>query len=211
MIFSSFPLFTQGQDSSRLKLMFIGDIMQHDRQIESAYINNSTYDYTPNFIFVKPIIESADFVIANLELTLAGPPYKGYPRFSAPDELAAAISHAGIDFLVTANNHSLDRYKDGLERTIDALDSLGILHTGTFKDSLSKAQSYPFIHEVKGFRIGLGSLNGLTFTADYRLSNNFIIKPEIRIDQSDIAIFISSDGMNTTQPTIGIAFIGVID
>ncbi len=66
------------------------------------------------------------------------------------------------------------------------------------------------IDDPNSFRTGVGSLNGLTFTVDYKLSENFMIKPEIRIDQSDNAVFTSSDGANTTQPTIGIAFIGKI-
>ena len=40
--------------------------------------------------------ESADVAIANLEVTLAGPPYKGYPQFSSPDALARALKDIGF-------------------------------------------------------------------------------------------------------------------
>ena len=78
----------QLSDTSHLSLLFVGDIMGHNAQITAAY-NDSTnkYDYTDNFFYVKHIISSADISFANLEVTLAGKPYKGYPRFSSPDNL----------------------------------------------------------------------------------------------------------------------------
>ena len=130
--------------------------MQHDSQIEAAYYPaKGKYDYTDCFKLLKPYFESADLTIGNLELTLAGPPFKGYPQFSAPDELAVALKDVGVDVLVTANNHSVDRRKRGLERTIRVLDSLGILHTGTFRDSSERANTYPLLIEKNGFKLAL--------------------------------------------------------
>ncbi len=142
------------QDTTRLSLLFVGDIMQHDSNIAAAYNPVAgKYDYSACFEYVSPILRSADLAIGNLELTLAGKPYKGYPQFSAPNELAYELKRAGFDVLVTANNHSVDRSKKGIERTIDVLDTLSILHTGTFKDSMSKASSYPLLIEKNGFRL----------------------------------------------------------
>ncbi|MCB0491439.1 MAG: CapA family protein [Cyclobacteriaceae bacterium] len=147
---------TFGQDTTTVSLLFVGDVMQHDSQISAAYDPISkSYDYSACFQYVKPIIQSADVAIANLEVTLAGPPYKGYPQFSAPDQLAEELKETGFDILVTANNHSLDRRRKGLERTIDVLDSVSILHTGTFKDSSSRAVKYPLVFEKNGFRFSL--------------------------------------------------------
>ena len=124
-----------------MKLIFIGDIMGHGPQIRSAYQPaTDSYDYKPVFLQVAPIIKSADYAIANLEVTLAGPPFKGYPQFSSPDALAADCKYNGIDVMVTANNHSCDRGGDGLVRTIDVLDSLDIMHTGTFRNAEARAQ-----------------------------------------------------------------------
>ncbi len=121
---------------ARLKLVFTGDIMGHDTQIASALASGETgYDYHPCFQYLKPYFDDADIVIGNLEVTFAGPPYKGYPQFSSPDALADALKESGFDILVTANNHALDRRQSGLERTLEQLDQRGILHTGTFTDS----------------------------------------------------------------------------
>src|SRR5690606_8790194 len=139
-----------------IDLLFIGDVMQHSPQIRGAYHPaEDNYNYDPCFQYIAPAIRRADIAIANLEVTLAGKPFTGYPTFSSPDELAAALKNAGVDVLVTANNHSLDRRKKGLERTIDVLDSLQIPHTGTFKDLDERRKSYPLILEKKGARLAL--------------------------------------------------------
>jgi poly-gamma-glutamate capsule biosynthesis protein CapA/YwtB (metallophosphatase superfamily) len=144
------------QDTTRLRLLFAGDIMQHDAQITSAFNPaKGTYEYENTFQWIKPWIESADLALGNLEFTLAGKPYKGYPQFSGPDELAFELKKVGFDVLVTANNHSADRYKKGIIRTIDMLDSARVMHTGTFKDSSSRHLNYPLILEKLGFKIAL--------------------------------------------------------
>ncbi len=145
-----------GQDTTRLSLLFLGDIMQHDTQILSAYdASTGTYNYEPCFRYVKKYFMEADLTIGNLELTLGGSPYKGYPQFSAPDALASSLKAAGVDVLVTANNHSLDRRKKGLERTIRVLDSLKILHTGTFRDTVERMNDYPLLISKNGFTLAL--------------------------------------------------------
>ena len=146
----------QAQDTTRLSLLFIGDIMQHDSQISAAYDPlTKTYDYASCFQFIAPQLRAADLAIGNLEVTLAGTPYKGYPQFSAPDELAHTLRDVGMDVLVTANNHCVDRGRKGIERTISLLDTLGIPHTGTFTDSAARNKTYPLLVEKNGFTISL--------------------------------------------------------
>jgi poly-gamma-glutamate synthesis protein (capsule biosynthesis protein) len=159
MLFLGIIFFTQSlsaQDTTRLSLLFAGDIMGHDSQIAAAY-NPATkqYEYDYCYQFVKPYLESADLAIGNLELTLAGAPYKGYPAFSSPDQLALVLKEAGFDILVTANNHSCDKGKRGIERTIETLDSIDIPHTGTFTDEASRLNDYPLLFSKNGFKLAL--------------------------------------------------------
>lgn len=156
ILFFLFARVAFSQDTLRLSLLFTGDIMQHDSQIAAAFDSkNERYDYKPCFEKIKPTLSAPDLTFGNLELTFGGLPYKGYPQFSAPDELLEALKDAGFDVLVTANNHCVDRGGKGLERTIDLLDSAHILHTGTFKDTLDWLNSYPLMLEAKGFRLSL--------------------------------------------------------
>jgi poly-gamma-glutamate synthesis protein (capsule biosynthesis protein) len=133
----------------------MGDIMGHDSQIASALQADSSYDYNEVFAYLKNEISEVDVAIANLEVTLAGPPFKGYPQFSSPDALAVAAKKAGIDIFGTANNHSVDRGKSGLIRTIHVLDSLELKHTGTFVSLEEKEATSPLFIEQNGFKIAL--------------------------------------------------------
>lgn len=145
-----------GEKAKSLSILFAGDIMGHDSQIWSAHdLKTNTYNYDDVFSYIKPLIAQADLAIGNLELTLAGPPYKGYPQFSSPSALAAACKNAGFDCLVTANNHSADRGKTGITGTIFRLDSLGIPHTGTFTDQASKEKLQPLYLNKNGFSVAL--------------------------------------------------------
>ena len=171
VIVLGWPINSYSQDTTHLSLLFLGDIMQHDSQIKAAYNEGTTgytYDYTDCFKFVKPYIKSVDVAIGNLELTLAGPPFKGYPQFSAPDELAITLKDIGMDVLVTANNHSLDRGRKGVDRTIEMLDSLKIIHTGTFRDTVDRMNDYPVFIQKNGFTFALlnytFSTNGIPVT-----------------------------------------------
>lgn len=138
----------------KITLLFVGDLMQHGEQIKAAR-TPSGYDYADCFRHVKEEISSADIAIGNLEVTLGGKPYTGYPAFSAPDEYLHAIHEAGFDVLLTANNHCLDRGRKGLERTISLLDSLHIPHVGTYINKESRNERCPLLIEKNGFRIVL--------------------------------------------------------
>jgi poly-gamma-glutamate synthesis protein (capsule biosynthesis protein) len=139
-----------------IALFFVGDMMGHEPMIGAAFNESKgVYEYAHWFQYISEFVHSFDYTCANLEVTLAGKPYSGYPQFSSPDAFAEGIFAAGFKIFVTANNHSQDRGKKGVERTILMLDSLGITHTGTFIDTLSRNQNYPLIQEVKGVKIAL--------------------------------------------------------
>ena len=139
-----------------LSFIFMGDIMGHKPQVTAAYdIKTKSYDYAKVFSEVCPIIEDADIAIANLEVTLPGYRYSGYPNFRSPDALAVAARDYGIDVLVTSNNHSCDSGKKGILRTIKVLDSLDIKHTGTFKDSTARARHNLLILNKNNIKVGL--------------------------------------------------------
>lgn len=167
----------------RITLLFVGDLMQHGEQIKAARTADG-YDYSDCFKHVKEEISKADIAIGNLEVTLGGKPYTGYPAFSAPDEYLYAIKEAGFDVLLTANNHCLDRRKKGLERTIHLLDSLHIPYLGTYTDNLQRKERYPLLMEKNGFRIALLNYtydtNGLRPTEPNIV--NYIDKEQMKAD-----------------------------
>lgn len=184
--------------SAKVTLLFVGDLMQHNAQLEAARTSQGTHDYSLCFSLVKEQISRADIAIGNLEVTLGGKPYAGYPAFSAPDEFLYAIRDVGFDILLTANNHCLDRGKKGLERTILMLDSLHIPYIGTYRNKEERRQHYPLLIHKNGFRIVF-----LNYTYDTNgvkpTSPNIVNYIDKKIMQQDI------DTARTWQPDAIIA------
>lgn len=189
-LFSLFALLCTvfAQTQEEVSIFFVGDVMQHDGQIKAAYhLDENRYDYADGFRFVRPLVQAHDFAVANLEVTLGGPPFKGYPQFSAPDELAETLKYAGFDVILTANNHACDRGAKGVIRTIEKLDELGLTHTGTFRSKEEREQKYPLIIEKQGIKVAMlnytYSTNGIF--VDPPLIVNYIDKALIKSDVAE--------------------------
>lgn len=192
-LFFRFSVFSQINDTTNelendtniLSLVFVGDIMGHTKQIQSAYNDSTkTYDYLPCFQYIKSIISSADIAFANLEVTLAGKPYNGYPQFSSPDALLFAIKDAGFDVLLNANNHACDRGKNGIVRTIYMMDSLRLFHAGMYVDSAQCDTTYPLIVEKNNIKLAI---------LNYTYGTNGIPAPNPTIINRIDTIFIKKD------------------
>ncbi len=168
---------------NKVKLLFAGDAMQHITQIKAAQTKDG-YDYMSYFKLIKNQIDSADIAIVNLEVTLGGKPYTGYPCFSAPDEFAFELKDVGFDVFLTANNHCLDKRKKGLERTIMMLDSMQLKHLGTYIDEDTRHLRYPLMLIKNGIRIAMLNYTYGTNGIPVQTPNvvNFIDKEQIKKD-----------------------------
>ena len=174
----------------------VGDVMVHRWQMQRAYnAADSSFDFTPSFKYVKPIIEDADFAIGNLETTFAGKNqgrtnavygYSCFPFFNAPEAMATALKDAGFDLFSTANNHSLDTKFSGLCHTLDILDSVGLYHVGTYRN-LQESDSSCII-PINGIKVGFmgctNSLNGNTLKS----ADAFSIDEFRKQDSAKVAI-----------------------
>lgn len=144
-------------DPVKADLLFVGDAMQHQAQLDRALElgGGKYYDYSDCFKLIAPAVTEADYAVCNLEVPLGGgPDYTGFPCFSAPDSYAEALRDAGFDMFLTANNHCLDRRDKAARRTLLALDSLGVDHIGTYHDAAQRKSLVPFIRSVKGIKFG---------------------------------------------------------
>lgn len=135
-------------------LVFAGDAMMHQAQIDAARQSDGTYDYSGCFTPVEQMIKGADYAVVNLETPLGERGFSGYPCFCAPVSYASALKDAGFDLFLTANNHTLDRHDRGLRYTVSALDSLGIPHIGTYANADARDKSLPMVIDIKGFKVG---------------------------------------------------------
>ncbi len=164
-------------------LMVGGDIMSHDPQIEDAYIaETGEYSYYHMMAEAAPQLKSADYAVANLETTLAGGPhYSGYPNFNSPDGLAVSIQEAGFDLLSTANNHSRDKGMDGIYRTLDVLDEVGLAHVGTHRSQTERDANHGiYVADVGGISVAFLAytygMNGYQLDPDKMFAVNLFNK-----------------------------------
>jgi len=170
-------------------LLAVGDIMVHMPQLPAYYDKASdSYDLTPWFSQVKPILKRGDWVVGNLETPIAGKDLKftGFPRFNAPDELAEAVRSAGIQLVSTANNHSLDRGVPGVERTLATVRKAGLIPFGTA--SSAEERDGEVIEERNGIRMGFLSYtygtNGIPIPSGKEYAVNLI---DLDVIKRDIA------------------------
>ncbi len=168
LLFSLLP-FSLWKDSEA-EIVFAGDAMQHQAQIDAAKQLDGTYNYNECFKDIIPYISNADFAVVNLETPLGGTPYTGYPCFSAPDSYLTALTDAGFDLMLAANNHTLDRRDKGLLRTINQFEEQEIPYIGIYRNINHRNNHLPFIREVNGFKIAFLNYtygtNGITIQGD---------------------------------------------
>lgn len=174
----NFQELTKKNRPESISILFIGDIMQHTLQIESAYRpETDSYDFSNQFEYFKELVEINDIAIANLEVSFGGKPYAGYPEFSCPVELLSAIKNSGINYLVTANNHVYDNLKFGFEPTLKAIDTTGMKRTGAYIDKDDKKKNHPMVIEKNGFKIGV-------YNYTYGVNGAFVKRPN-RVNMLD--------------------------
>lgn len=173
-------------DTTRFRMVFVGDLMCHSTQFRYASTGKDRYNFHPSFAEVMPAIAGADLAVGNLETVLGGDlsRYQGYPAFNTPDAYLDAVDSCGFDFLVTANNHSLDQGWKGLLRTLNKIEKRGIGSTGTYRSKEDRDSVR--IVEVAGTRIGFLNYtygtNGKSIPAGKPWSINLIDTLLIRTD-----------------------------
>ncbi|MFF2121700.1 CapA family protein [Kitasatospora sp. NPDC058184] len=120
-------------------LVATGDVLPHTEIIQQAKedAGGSGYDFTRMLAGVKPVINAADLAICHMETVYGadGGPFTGYPSFISPPQVAQALKDTGYTSCDTASNHTLDGGPDGIRRTLDAMDAVGLKHTGSARSA----------------------------------------------------------------------------
>ncbi len=183
------PRFVRGEDgywfdpsaqpSGKALLSCAGDLMCEPR-MGNANRYGDSYFFHPLFRFVRGLLRSSDFSIANLETTVTDiTPYAAeyhcvyrWYHCNAPEVYLDALRYAGFDALVTANNHNCDSGVEGLYDTLNAIDRHRFMRTGTF---LPNEEERLLLVNVSGIRMAVVSYGNryndqdeLFFTAEGR-------------------------------------------
>ncbi|MCB5910229.1 CapA family protein [Streptomyces pinistramenti] len=126
-------------DKQPFTLVASGDVLASYATVLSTAQQDASgtgYDYRPMLKGIKPVISSADLALCQLATPL-GPlegPFASGRDFLAPPQVATALKDAGFDSCATASAHSLDRGAEGVGRTLEALDTVGLRHAGTARN-----------------------------------------------------------------------------
>lgn len=149
--------------NNSIKISYVGDLILLKDQVTSAYDKETKkYNFDEMFEYTKKYLSNSDFTIGVYEGPSAGDKtsystsnygdgIKLYLNF--PDEFAISVKKSGIDFVTTANNHTMDKGLDGALRTLDVLDKVGLEHTGTYRNKEEKDNIY--VKEIKGIKVAI--------------------------------------------------------
>ena len=169
-----------------VSVVIMGDMMMHRDQIENARVGEDTFDFSECFPKIEHLIKGADIAVANMEFTLAGKPYTGYPCFSAPDSYAEAVAKSGVDIFLTANNHILDKGREGIRRTLGIYSKMEeegrVRHTGATDSAKDDSLRFPLRVVSNGIRL---ALINFTYGTNCGIREEY---PKVhRIDTTEIA------------------------
>jgi poly-gamma-glutamate capsule biosynthesis protein CapA/YwtB (metallophosphatase superfamily) len=122
---------TTNYNLSPTTLFFGGDIMLSRNVAAKMYAAD---DFTLPFLNIADKTKSADVAFANLESPFndhGDHSVEGSLIFNADPKSIAGLKFAGFDIVSTANNHTLDQSKTGLNYTYNLLKQNGIVPIGT--------------------------------------------------------------------------------
>ncbi len=169
---------------STAKIGSTGDAIMHDSVLWT--VEDKNYDFSGIFSTAKPYYSAYDMMVINLEVTFGtSGSYKGYPNFNSPDSLADALKGAGIDMLLTANNHSYDNGHSGFANTIAQLKRRNIAFIGT-KETADKPYR---VADINGIKVGFVCFTYSGVSGSNKTLNGHVMNSE--------------DGKNTNTFTYG--------
>ena len=135
-----------------IELAMIGDVLLHTELAKYE-------DFSSSFEPLSDTMRSYDYLIANQESMPVASKFgiSGYPQFSSPDYIITDLKEAGVDMLNIGNNHTLDKYEDGLKLAIENIEKEGLPYVGAYKNAADRAVHR--IADVDGIQ-NAGGLHG---------------------------------------------------
>lgn len=173
-----------------------GDLLWHNSLWDSAVLDarvtgEPRFDFFPQLASLQPYVAAADMAICHSEVPFAEEdgPYRNYPMFAAPQEIAPAIREVGWDLCTTASNHTMDAGWDGLVRTVEVHRAAGILTAGSYPTQ--EDATTPVIYTTEsGVRVAVISqtygLNGIAKAKDKPWSVE-LLNAELAVAQAERA------------------------
>lgn len=140
----------------------IGDVLLHRRVYELQEVDRGVYDFGPSLEPVKSLVSKPDFLMANQESVPGGVEFglSTYPSFNSPKEIIHGLKEIGVDMLIAANNHTIDRGIPPLMSALDLYDELELPYSGAYRDASDRNDHR--IIEIEEINIGVLSYTNST-------------------------------------------------
>lgn len=152
-------------------------------------VNGLYNDFMPLLEGQAAYLNKSDLAMCHQETPFSnyGGPYLGYPVFSSPPEIAHTAKAIGYDACTTASNHTVDQGYEGVVRTLNVLDSVGLQHTGSYR-SPEEAQQVLIMDTPAGkvsFIESTFSVNGNYNEFEWQV--NYPLDPDVMIARAQQA------------------------
>jgi poly-gamma-glutamate synthesis protein (capsule biosynthesis protein) len=185
---SAMPVPSEPAGPREFTVLGAGDILLHpglwkQGREDAAAAGRFGFYFDPIFASAVPDISGADLAICHMETPYAASngPFKGYPVFAVPPQIAQTIHDIGYDSCSTGSNHSLDDGLTGIDRELGALDAAGVKHTGSARSAAEAAT--PDLLDANGVTVAQLSyafgFNGIPRPLDKPWMANLINVPNI--------------------------------
>jgi len=133
----------------------IGDVLLHERAYVPAKVAVGIYDFMPMLERVDALLSAPDFLMANFESIPGGVEIglSTYPSFNSPKEIVTDLQSLGVDMVIGANNHTLDRGLRTVESAINFYDEIGMPYVGKYRSFEDRNTAR--IVTIEGISIGV--------------------------------------------------------
>lgn len=183
-----------------ITVAMVGDMLMHERVMESGLQEDGSYDFDHLFQHVEERIRAADLALVNQETILGGTDMglTGYPCFNSPYELGTAEVDAGFDVILHATNHALDKGKKGVMNCMDFWEEqypeipyLGINKSEEQQDGI-------YIYEQDGIKLailnytygtnGISTPSDMPYLVDYLDQEKVVNELQLANELADFTI-----------------------
>lgn len=131
-----------------------GDILIHKRVYNKAKMKDGTgYDFSYMLSEAKKLFKKEHLIIVNQESIIAGEEIglSDFPHFNSPIEIGYQLKDMNVDIVNIANNHIMDRGEEGVLKSIENWEKIGLPYVGANK-SVEDQETLRIIHK-NGLRV----------------------------------------------------------